>query len=57
MTGPITYWHVDNIEKTIAELVDAGAAPNDAARDVGGGTSSPPVKDADGNVIGLFQSA
>jgi len=55
MTGPVGYWHVDDINKALEELVDAGAETQQAVRDVGGGRLIAAVKDADGNVIGLVQ--
>jgi predicted enzyme related to lactoylglutathione lyase len=57
MTGPITYWHVDDINKSLEQLADAGAESQQAVRDVGGGNLTATVKDVDGNVFGLFQSA
>jgi predicted enzyme related to lactoylglutathione lyase len=55
MTGPVTYWHVDDIAAAIAELLAAGAAEQQPVRDVGGGTLIATVRDADGNVVGLYQ--
>jgi hypothetical protein len=40
----------------LKQLVDAGAATQQAIRDVGGGRLIASVKDADGNIIGLLQS-
>ena len=57
MTGPVAYFHVDDIRTSLKQLVDAGAQPQQAVRDVGGGNLIATVKDADGNVIGLFQAA
>ena len=54
-TGPIGFWHVDDINASVAELVAAGAEAQQAVRDVGGGKLTASVKDADGNVIGLIQ--
>jgi predicted enzyme related to lactoylglutathione lyase len=56
MTGPVTYWHVDDIEERLEALLDAGAEAHQGVRDVGGGKLLASVKDADGNVIGLIQS-
>jgi predicted enzyme related to lactoylglutathione lyase len=56
MTGPIAYWHVDDINKSLDTLLDAGAEADRAIQDVGGGTLIATVKDADGNVTGLFQA-
>ena len=55
MTGPIAYWHVDDIEASLAALVGAGAEPQRPTRDVGGGRLIATVTDRDGNVIGLLQ--
>ena len=56
MTGPVAYWHVDDIEERLKDLLDAGAESQEGVKDVGGGNLIASVKDADGNVIGLFQS-
>jgi predicted enzyme related to lactoylglutathione lyase len=56
MTGPVGYWHVEDIKQSLELLLDAGAAEQQAIRDVGGGKLIASVKDADGNIIGLVQS-
>jgi predicted enzyme related to lactoylglutathione lyase len=56
MTGPVGYWHVDDIEESLKLLLDAGAEAQQAISDVGGGKLIASVKDADGNIIGLIQS-
>jgi predicted enzyme related to lactoylglutathione lyase len=56
ITGPLNYWHVDDIEKSLQNLLDAGAETQQAVRDVGGGKLIVSVKDTDGNVIGLLQA-
>jgi predicted enzyme related to lactoylglutathione lyase len=55
MTGPVDYYHVDDIKKSLQLLVDAGAQTLQAVKDVGGGKLIASAKDADGNVIGLIQ--
>ena len=55
MTGPVSYWDVDDLEKTAASLVEAGGTVATPARDVGGGMLVAIVADADGNPIGLRQ--
>ena len=55
MTGPVGYWHVPDVEATLAELVAAGAANAQGPRDVGGGTFLATVQDPDGNVVGIIQ--
>jgi predicted enzyme related to lactoylglutathione lyase len=56
MTGPVGYWHVDDIERSMKALLEAGAEAQQEVKDVGGGKLIASVKDADGNVIGLLQS-
>jgi predicted enzyme related to lactoylglutathione lyase len=55
MTGPIGYWHVNDIQKSLQLLLDAGAHIQQEVRDVGGGTLIAWIKDADGNITGLMQ--
>lgn len=56
MAGPIGYCDVDDIEKSLRRLVDAGAHIEQEVKDVGGGKLIATVRDADGNVTGLTQS-
>jgi len=56
MTGPVGYWHVDDIKKSLQLLLDAGAQARQEVKDVGGGKLIASVKDADSNIIGLIQS-
>jgi predicted enzyme related to lactoylglutathione lyase len=55
MTGPVGYWQVTDIKKSLQLLLDAGAQLQQAVKDVGGGKLTAWVKDADGNIIGLMQ--
>ena len=55
MTGPVGYFHVSDIKKSLQSLVDAGAQTQQEVKDVGGGKLIASVKDADGNIIGLIQ--
>ena len=55
MTGPVGYWHVDDIEMRVKTLVEAGGRVTQEVRDVGGGKLIACVADSDGNVIGLLQ--
>jgi predicted enzyme related to lactoylglutathione lyase len=57
LTGPVGYWHVDDIRESLQSLLDAGAQTQQEVRDVGGGKLIASVKDADNNVIGLIQLA
>lgn len=57
MTGPVGYWNVDDITASLTALLDAGAEEQQPVKDVGGGKLIAVVKDADGNGIGLIQSA
>jgi predicted enzyme related to lactoylglutathione lyase len=56
MTGPVGYWHVDDIQESVKQLLDSGAEEQQAVSDVGGGRLIAAVKDADGNIIGLIQA-
>ena len=55
MTGPVGYFHVRDIQKSLQALVDAGAHTLQEVKDVGRGKLIASVKDADGNIIGLLQ--
>ena len=55
MTGPVGYYHVEDIERSLKTLLEAGAETVAAVRDVGNGRLVASVKDADGNVIGVLQ--
>jgi predicted enzyme related to lactoylglutathione lyase len=55
MTGPVAYWHVDDIEQAFKALVAGGAKEVQAVNDVGGGKLVAIVNDVDGNHIGLIQ--
>ena len=55
MTGPVGYFHVNNIKESLAELLDAGAQEVQGVTEVGAGRLIATVKDADGNIIGLLQ--
>ena len=55
MTGPVGYWHVDDIKSSLDVLIAAGATRHQDVKDVGGGKLIASVTDADGNVIGLIQ--
>ncbi|MGQ0805687.1 MAG: VOC family protein [Actinomycetota bacterium] len=57
MTGPVGYWHVDDINESLEALLEAGAVTQEPIRDVGGGKLIATVTDADGNSIGLLQEA
>ena len=55
MTGPVSYWHVTDIEAKIAEVTAAGGTLKDAPKDVGGGRLVATLTDPDGNVLGILQ--
>ncbi|MGW5721648.1 VOC family protein [Amycolatopsis sp. NPDC003865] len=57
MTGPVTYWHVDDIAAKLAEVTAAGAKVKDEPKDVGNGRLVATFTDTDGNVLGLLQDA
>ena len=53
--GMTAYYHVDDIQKSLQSLLDAGAQLQQEVKDVGGGMLIAAVKDTDGNIIGLRQ--
>ncbi len=55
--GSVGYWEVEDINARFQELLAAGATEHESPKDVGNGALIASVKDADGNVIGLIQSA
>jgi len=55
MTGPVGYYHVDDIKKDLQNLLDAGAQIQQEVKDVGGGKLIATVKDTSDNIIGLIQ--
>lgn len=54
MTGPVTYWHVEDIRSVVAELVAAGAEEVQKVSDVGGGRLTATVRTGDA-LIGVLQ--
>ena len=55
LTGPVSYYEVDDIKASLQTLLDAGAESVQEIKDVGGGRLIASVKDANGNMIGLLQ--
>ena len=55
MGSPVAYWHVADIEATLAEVTAAGASVKESPRDVGNGRLVATFTDPDGNVLGLLQ--
>ena len=37
LTGPVGYWHVDDIKTSLKQLVESGAQVQQKVKDVGGG--------------------
>lgn len=55
MTSPVAFWHVSDIEASLAAVTAAGATVKEAAHDVGGGRLVATFTDVDGNVLGVIQ--
>jgi predicted enzyme related to lactoylglutathione lyase len=55
LTGPVGYWHVDDIRTALDQLLSHGAEVEADVTDVGGGRLIARVVDGDGNTIGLLQ--
>lgn len=56
MTGPVGYWHVPDVARSLELLLASGAALQQPVRDVGEGKLVALVADPDGNVVGLIQA-
>lgn len=56
MSGATPFWEVEDIERAIGSLTEAGATVVEDAHDVGDGGLVAILADADGNMIGLSQS-
>jgi predicted enzyme related to lactoylglutathione lyase len=54
MTGPVAYWHVEDIKAAVGELIAAGAEEVQGVSDVGGGRLIASVRTGD-TVIGVLQ--
>jgi len=57
ISSPIGYVDVADISKALKSLIDAGAQALQPATEVGGGLRIATVKDRDGNILGVRQSA
>jgi predicted enzyme related to lactoylglutathione lyase len=55
MTSPVAFWHVPDIEATLAAVTAAGATVKEPVHEVGPGRVVATVTDPDGNVLGLLQ--
>ena len=55
--GMTAYYYVDDIQKILKLLLDAGSKQVQEIKDVGGGRLIASVRDADGNIIGLIQDS
>ena len=55
MTAPVAYWPVDDIHKSLQQLLDAGAQAHMDVTDVGGGKLVALVQDPAGTIIGRAQ--
>ena len=54
MTGPVVYWHTDDLAAKVAEVEAAGGTVVRGVSEVGGGTSLALLSDAAGNQIGFI---
>ncbi|HUC03870.1 MAG TPA: VOC family protein [Acidimicrobiales bacterium] len=55
LTSPVAYWHVEDIEATLAAVTAAGGVVRNPAQNVGGGRLTATFTDPEGNVLGLIQ--
>ena len=54
--GVTAYWGVENAEKALAHLLEAGAKPHAGMQDVGEGIKVASVQDPFGNLIGIIEN-
>jgi predicted enzyme related to lactoylglutathione lyase len=52
--GAIAYWHVDDVAKTVATLLELGAQEHEPVRERGPGFVTASVVDPFGNVLGVM---
>lgn len=52
--GVVMYWHVDDVDATLADLLSRGAAQLDAPQDRGAGFITAAVIDPFGNILGIM---
>jgi predicted enzyme related to lactoylglutathione lyase len=52
--GAIIYWHVDNVQATLDDLLSRGAKQLDAPQDRGAGFITASVIDPFGNILGIM---
>ncbi len=55
-SASVTYWHVDDVESTLRELVSRGAQVHEPVTERGGDFVTASVIDPFGNVVGLMHS-
>lgn len=54
MTGPVVYWHTDDLAAKVAEVEEAGGTVVRPVSEVGGGTSLALLTDPSGNQVGFI---
>jgi predicted enzyme related to lactoylglutathione lyase len=54
--GVVLYWHVDDLQQTLARVLAMGATALEAAQDRGRGFVTATVVDPFGNILGLMQN-
>ncbi|GAA3814042.1 VOC family protein [Cellulomonas soli] len=54
--GPITYWHVDDVDAALADLLRRGATEHDHVRERGEGFRTASVVDPFGNLVGVMEN-
>ena len=52
----VAYWGVENIESSLARLLELGATLNTAVQDVGDGILMATVRDPFGNILGIIEN-
>jgi predicted enzyme related to lactoylglutathione lyase len=57
MTGPVAFWHVDDLDASVQLLLDRGGERVGETQQYGNGRRVASVRDQDGNVFGFIQDA
>ncbi len=54
-TGPVGFWKVEDIRKSLQSLLEAGGETRQEVRDEGGGKLTALVREIGGSLVGLMQ--
>jgi len=55
-SGTVTYWQVDDVAGSLAQLIEAGATEHEAVTERGSGFVTASVVDPFGNIVGIMHN-